>query len=154
MAIDKSIYVPIFTETSASVDSPFFTVFPGQVAMLQAFGFMDHKERVDQATRQVPQEACLEMLLFKETFKPTPQLGACPVMDLRSYQSQLLAREVMRHNDCAFSLSKCNNIMLLNIPGSYCFVMNDASALGSVHIYLRMFTREEFPWNSKFLIGE
>ena len=75
-------------------------------------------------------------------------------MDLRQYQTHLLSKETMRMNGCTFEISKCNNTMLLNIPGSYRFVMNDATAIGNARIYLRVFTKEEFPWDSKFFIGE
>ena len=154
MALDKVIYVPLFTETSVAIDSPFFHVFPGDIALIQAFGFMDYKERADKTELQVPQVACLEMLLFKEGVIPTRKTNTCPVMDLRQYQTHLLAKETMRMNGCTFEISKCNNTMLLNIPGSYRFVMNDATAIGNARIYLRVFTKEEFPWDSKFFIGE
>lgn len=37
--IDKSIYVPLFTEKSKSVESPFFHIFPGSVVVARAFDF-------------------------------------------------------------------------------------------------------------------
>lgn len=154
MAIDKSIYVPIMTETSLSVESPFFHVFLGEVAIIQAFGFKDYKERADKSELLVPQVACLEMLLFKEGVIPKRKAETCPVWDLRQYQTQLLAKETMRHNDCTYELSKCNNIMLLHIPGSYRFILNDQTAVGDARIYLRIVTKDEFPWDSKFLLGE
>ena len=155
MAIDKVIYVPLFSENSVTVESPFFHIFPGEIAQIQGFGFAGHKDRYDAGLLQVPQVACLESLLFKETFHPVRD-GAnnSPIMDLGQYKAELLARETMRRNDCTFSISKCNNTMLLNIPGSYCFTMNDVTALGNAHLYLRIFTKDEFPWNSKFFIGE
>ena len=79
MALDKAIYVPLFTETSVAIDSPFFHVFPGDIALIQAFGFMDYKERADKTELQVPQVACLEMLLSRKASslhaRPTPALS-------------------------------------------------------------------------------
>lgn len=154
MATDRAIYVPLFTETSLAVDSPFFTVMPGEIAILQAFGFADVRHKEDPTELTVPQVACLEMLIFKEGVVPSRQVGTCSVMELSQFQAQLLARETMRRNGCMFSLSKCNNIMLLNIPGSYQLVMNDATAVGDARVYLRVATYDKFPWSSKFLIGE
>lgn len=154
MAVDKAIYVPLFSESSLAVESPFFTVFPGEVAHLQAYGFMDEKVRTDNTELRVSQKACLEMVLFKEEIVGKRDGSACPIMDLKRFKSKVLAIETMRLNNKTFSLSKCNNTMLINIPGAYRFVMNDASSLGNARIYLRIFSHEEFPWDSKFFIGE
>lgn len=153
MAIGNAIYVPLFTETSVDVNSPFFTVAPGEIALLQAFGFADYKDRVDNTEQQVPQEACLEMLLFKEGALP-PQKGSCPVRDLDKYRTLLLAQETMMRDGCYYALSKQNNIMLINIPGSYRLVLNDGTAVGTARVYLRMLSHEEFPWYTPFMIGD
>lgn len=153
MAVDKSIPVPLFTEMSVEVGSPFFHIFPGEVALVQGFGFQQYKTRVDNTERQVPQVACLEMLIFKEGVHMSRPAGTCAIMDLEHYKTELLAMETMRLNGCTYSISKKNNVMLLNIPGSYRFVMNDDTALGNARIFLRVFTKIEFPWNSPFLIG-
>lgn len=152
---DKEIYVPLFTELSTCVESPFFHVFPGQIAILQGFGFADYAYRNDKSTLRQPQMACVEMLLFKETFVPAAHCSAdSPLMDLRQFQTELLARECMRMNECAFALSKLNNILFLHIPGSYCLVMNDPCAVGTARVYLRIMTKDEFPWGSRFFVGE
>ncbi len=153
MAVDKSIWVPLYGELSNDLHSPFFHVFPGQIAMLQAFGFARDKERVDQAELLQPQQACLEMVMFKETVN-LPTNTCCPVYKLDNIGSEIIGRELMRRGNCVYSMSRCNNIMLLNIPGSYGFVLNDGAALGNLRIYLRTFSKDEFPWNSKFFIGE
>lgn len=152
--IDKAIYVPLFTELSTAVESPFFTVIPGEIAMLQAFGFAEYRSRASSAELQVPQVACLEMLLFAEGVLPPREPGTCPLYSLKDYYTKVLARETMQRDKCSFSLSSCNNIMLINIPGSYCLTMEDETALGHARVYLRTFTHEEFPWDSKFFIGE
>lgn len=154
MAIAKSIPVPLYTETSVDVISKFFHIFPGEIALIQAFGFMDYKSREGNEQQQVPQVACLEMILFKaEPFTERDQCS-CPALDLSKYQSQILAVETLRANGCTYELSKCNNIMLLNIPGSYRFVMNDATAVGNARAYLRIMSKAEFTWDSKLFVGE
>lgn len=152
--IDRAIHVPLFTETSVAKDSPFFTIVPGEIALLQAFGFAEHKYRESNAELQVPQVACLEMLLFEEGVLPKHQFGQCQLYSLHQYYAKLIAREIMYRDGCVYSLSSCNNIMLVNIPGSYCLTMNDETAVGQARVYLHVFTHEEFPWHSKFFIGE
>lgn len=154
MAVDQSIYLPLFTELSVKLDGTFFHVFPGEIAMIQAFGFMSQKSRADKSEQAVQQVACLEMLMFKEGFIERPNDTRCRIYDLDQYRTELLAREVVRINGCPVRISKSNNLLLLNIPGSYCFHMDDPTALGQVRIYLRKFSKDEFPWNSKFFIGE
>lgn len=154
MGIAQSFPVPLFDENSLSLQGDFFHVFPGEVAQIQAFGFADWKSREDSSTRQVPQVACLEMILFKEVVIPDNTDGDCThIYSLDRFKSAVLAIETVRRNGCTFSVSKCDNMLLLNLPGSYRFVMNDLSALGTARIYFRVFNKDSFPWNSKFLIG-
>ncbi len=158
MAIDKAIYVPLFTELSTSVESPFFYVAPGEVVQVMAFDFVQSKTR-DASEREVPLVACLEQVLFSEAVRIQTHDGkrgttASRVMSLKDYATEVLAIETVQHNGCCYTLSSCNNMMLINIPGNYRFVLNDMTALGTARIYLRVFTKDEFPWNSKFMIGE
>lgn len=147
MAVDKAIYVPLFTELSTSMESPFFYVAPGEVVQVMAFDFVQSKVR-EGNEREVPLVACLEQVLFKEV------VAAKRVMSLKDYATDVLAIEPVQLHGCSFSLTSCNNMMLINTPGNYRFVLNDMTALGTARIYLRVFTKDEFPWNSKFMIGE
>lgn len=158
MAIEKAIYVPLFTETSTGVESPFFYVAPGEIVQAMAFDFLEKKSR-DYNEREVPQVACLEQVLFKETvklqgFDTKRGISANRVLSLKDYISEVLAIETVHLHGQCFSLSSCNNMMLINTPGNYRFVLNDMTALGTARIYLRVFTKDEFPWSSKFMIGE
>ena len=151
--IDKSIYIPLFTEMSQSVDSPFFTLVPGEIALLQAFGLAETKARAEGELLEA-QMACLDMLLFAEGVVPVREPDFCPTYRLDDYYTKILARETMWKDGCAYALTSCNNIMLLNIPGSYCLQLNDVTALGVARVYMRVFSHEEFPWDSKFFIGD
>lgn len=153
MAIDKSIYVPLFSELSATMDSAFFHIHPGDVAMLQGFGFQEFKHREDNTELRVEQAACLEMLVFAEDIIEQEE-HPCPIMDLRKYQASLIAREIMRVKGCPVSISRGNNIMFLDIPGSYCFTMNDGTALGNARIFMRMYSKSEIFWKSNLFVGE
>ena len=52
------------------------------------------------------------------------------------------------------TLNAQNNHLLINTPGAYRLVLNDVTALGNVQIFVRTFTKDEFPWDSKLFIGE
>ena len=158
MAIDKAIYVPLFTELSTGVESPFFYVAPGEIVQAIAFDFVQTKAR-ETNEREVPLVACLEQVLFKESVRIQSFDGkrgntANRIMSLKDFATDVLAIETVQLHGCSFSLSSCNNMMLINTPGNYRFVLNDMTALGTARIYLRVFTKDEFPWNSKFMIGE
>lgn len=161
MAIGNEIYVPLFTEKSTDMASQFFHVSPGNIVQAQAFGFCKYKYRVDDTELQVPQVACLQQALFEEKVflnaeqDRTDQKCHCPqVYSLKQLGSAVLALEQVYLNGCALAISACCNNILINIPGTYRFVMNDETALGNARVFLRTFTREEFPWPSKFFIGE
>lgn len=155
----QAIYSPIFTEQSQSVEGPFFYISPGHIIQAQAFGFAEWAARENNALRKVPQAACLEMVLFREGIIPsweTPETrGRCKfIFDLRQYTTDIEAIEEVQLHGCGLSLTACNNMMLLHVPGAYRFVLNDATSVGQVRVYLREFTVDEFPWNSRFLMGE
>ena len=153
MSIDKSIYVPLFSPISALMDSAFFHVHPGDVVMLQGFGFQDFKSRADKTELQVEQAACLQMLLFSEdVLEQEP--SDCRIFDINKYQTSLIEKDTLRVNGCAIGISKNHNILFLDIPGSYCFTMNDGTALGNARVYLRTYSKTETPWKSKLFIGE
>ena len=67
--IDKSIYVPLFTEKSKSVESPFFHIFPGSVVVARAFDFDCTRTPMSEAEFTNPSvKACLEPVMFREDF--------------------------------------------------------------------------------------
>lgn len=157
MALEPSAAsaVPLVTEHSEAVESPFFWVFPGEIVMAQAFGFACHAAREDSSERLVPQEACLQMVLFKEVRPELPPDG-CPcvkVYNLKRITSKVIAIDDVMLDGCCVCLSASNNLMLINVPGAYRFVLNDASALGAARIFLRAFRATDIPHNSPFLMG-
>ena len=154
--IQRDIYTPLFTDKSTSVYSPFFYVFPGYVVQALAFGFLEKATRSGREERQVPQMACLEQALLYEDVKvemaPTDK-KSCPCPKLYNLSTEVLEVEELNVNGCSFSLSACNNQMLINLPGTYRFVLNDQTALGVARVYLRMYSKDDFPWTSQLLIG-
>ena len=155
--IDKSIYIPLFTEKSKSVESPFFHIFPGSVVVARAFDFdCTRTPMSEDEFTNTPVKACLEQVMFREDFDddPSGQNRGITVYDMKFYVTKLLAISPVVKNGCQLSLSADDTVMLLNVPGSYRFVLNDQASVGNARIYLQSFSHEEFPWNSKFFMGE
>lgn len=154
--IQRDIYTTLFNDKSTSVESPCFYVAPGFVVQAMSFGFMEKASRADATELQVPQVACLQQVLFAEDVKldvPELESGCGCAPKVYDRVTKILAVEDVSLNGCNIALSSCNNHMLINLPGSYRFVLNDQTALGIVRIYLRMYSADEFPWNSRFFIG-
>lgn len=152
----NTMYVPIFTEKSQSVQSPFFYVSPGTIVQAQAFGFVTFASRMDNTERRVPQVACLEQVLFKEGVRldgTTDDCHCTKIYDLSRFTTEVLECEEVMLNGCGVNLSACKNQILINLPGAYRFVLNDQTAIGNARIYLRTYSSAEFPWNSSLFIG-
>lgn len=155
MAVIKSKPIQLYHSKSKLVESPVFFVTPGEVLQLQAFGFACDRTKLDQEERTVPQIAYLEQLMFKEgTLESTETKNNCQCTRLYDKTTELLASEkVMICGHCV-TLSAQNNHLLINTPGAYRLVLNDVTALGNVQIFVRTFTKDEFPWNSNLFVGE
>lgn len=152
MTIDSFTPIPIFNENSVDTFGNLLVVEPGEIAIVRAFGFVDYAERNDNTTAKMPQSACLEMLLFKENALPKRQDCHMRVLNFNDYVGFLMAAEKVRVGGCAVSISKCHNLMLLNIPGVYRFIMNDITAVGNARIFYQIISDEEFPWDSDLFI--
>lgn len=152
MAVDSFFPIPIFDENSVEIQSGVFVINPGEVAILRAFGFADYADRVDTSTTRVSQSACLEMLLFKEN--PLPRSSGCQgdFIDWNDFIGLPLAAEKVRVGGCAISISKCHNLLLFNVPGTYRFTMNDDTAVGEARIYLQIISKTEYPWDSHLFV--
>lgn len=152
MALDNFTPIPLFDELSVEEQGGVFVVLPREIAILRAFGFQDFVDRVDSSTARTEQSACLEMLLFKETPLPRKESGCGGIIDFNKYRGKLMAAEQVRIDGCSVGISKCNNLILWNIPGSYRFIMNDKTAVGEARIYLQIISKDEFPWNSNVFV--
>ena len=153
MTIDKSIYNVLYDEGYTALEGRVFTVFPGEIAVIQGFGFMDYKSRMDNSTLLVPQVACLEMILFKENKLPDYINCFTNPVDFSTIKGEVLAIENVRMNGCDVKLSRCDNVIMINVPGTYRFFMDDPTTMGNVRIYMRTMSKDEYIWNSKLFIG-
>jgi len=159
-ASDDYSWKTLFDTNSKSVESPFFTVLPGHIIQVQAFGFQDYVERTDDSERKVKQVACLQQVLFTENVRDTLDAaigkGNCDCVmhgTLDKYVTSVEAYEELLMDGCSPSIDSCNNQMLINLPGVYRFVLNDQNALGVVRIYIHEISATDFPWQSKLFIA-
>lgn len=146
MALVRALPTPLYTEKSQSVESPVFFVTPGEIVLIQAFDFASAKVKVDEHDLGGAQLAKLQQILFKEEVDET-------VQDLRRFNAEVLAINDVLIDGCCITVCKENNVMLINVPGAYRFVLNDPTAVGTARLYFRTFTKDEFPW-SKAMIGD
>lgn len=159
-ASDNYAWKALFDVNSKSVESPFFTVLPGHIVQAQAFGFQDHVTRQDETERRVPQVACLQQVLFTEKVRGSIDAaiskGNCDCVingTLDKYATAVEAYEELVIDGCSPAINACTNQMLINLPGVYRFVLNDANALGVVRIYIHDLLKDDFPWQSKLFIS-
>lgn len=154
---ERTIYTMLFDEHSCSCESQFFYLEPGMVAQVQAVGLMDDVARVSDAVRARPQCAFLKQVLLREGhIKPPPgvSVGPEPVLfGIDMLRTEIDGVEEVRIDGRPIGLSYCNNMMLINTPGTYGFELNDTAAVGCARVYLRTFAKTEFPWGSDFFIG-
>lgn len=144
---------PIFDEHSTSVSSKPIYIAQGDIGIFQAFGFADYREPATDDEAEVPQLACINMLLLKEVDLPNFDYCCSSEIDLSKLAGVVMVEETLISDDCKFSLSACNNYMMINIPGSYRFVLNDDAAIGVVKIYWRTMPKDTFRWDSRFFMG-
>lgn len=151
MALDKASPRVLMDELYQDIYSDIFTVMPGQIVIVRGFGFVEHTSE----RPIIDQHACLHMMLFKDV--KLPEFNGCsmPLFKLEDYPGVLLVEDEIRtFGGCTWKLSKCHNVILIDIPGSYRFVLNDPNAVGYVRIYANEFTHNEFPRYSNLFVGE
>lgn len=149
--------VPLFTELSQSVESAFFWVTSGAAVAAMAFNFACDAARADNSERRVPQVACLQRVLFKQVKTGFPdELPDAPCVklyDLRKFKAEILAIDDVRLDNCCMCLSARSNLLLIDIPGAYRFVFNDASAVGTARIFLQAYKLSDLRADSPFFMG-
>lgn len=153
---DKARFDELMTAKSTSSESKVFTVMPGSFAVIRAFGLQDSKDRPDvkpNPQRRVAQAACLYSLLYDE--EPLPDKPGCatPIINLSEFKGVLIERDLLYIDNCTFSLTSCSTVMMIDIPGTYQFILNDDTAIGRVRIYLHTISGSDFRRNSKLFVG-
>lgn len=131
---------PLWQPANETQNSDVFCVCHGQVALLFATGLKDHRVRASAEDVDGPQEFCIKRLAFPnpdiDLFMTTPPAGACDyVWDWRRASVETAEEAVATHG-CCWSMSKCNNLAIVGVPGSYYARLNDSTAVGTAQLFI------------------
>lgn len=136
--------VPLWTPENTTVLSSVFTVHPGKVVVLWASGFNTYKFRVENEAA-TPMQACLHRLIHDFAGSKLPAVKdktqSCSgwVVDVANISSELVADIAVSTLNCLWSLSLCNSVMAVGIPGSYQLELNDATMVGKANVYADLY---------------
>ena len=142
--------VPLYEATNDTVFSSVFDVAPRKVCVLFVSGLAKHKVRVDQKEIVSPQAVCIRRLIFDyiPLLKPT----ACDwVFRMSDIQENKIVDQVVTSIHSCWQLTRCNNLGIIGVPGSYRRELNDVTAIGKVQVYAEMFDADAFPPHVKDL---
>lgn len=153
MAISNAIYDIIYDGTFKTTQSRAFMIKPGEVGVVRGTGFKRFKTHPDNTQTRVHDVACLQWLLYEDGGLPESVECSGHIIDFSKYKGRLIAAENLSINGCNYALEMCNNVMMIDIPGQYRFVLNDESSIGSVRIFLNVYGKEEFPRSSGMFVG-
>lgn len=141
--------IPLWQNGNETQDSPIFTIDVGKVAVLFATGFAAKRVRVSETELDGPQFACLRRVIFDCAPGVVVALEPCSYCDYLYEQGSLtksiICDEGVYVNGNALGLSKCNNLMVLGLPGSYYFHLNDTTAIGKAQIWVEMYNIADLP---------
>ncbi|HDW3986216.1 TPA: hypothetical protein RMT71_003212 [Escherichia coli] len=134
-------YDTLFDDSSTSAYSRAFTVSPGGIAVLSAWGFSAYVTAISDAMpKNMPQLAVIQKMAFDKGIYPNG--SACGNDDgLISEPKYSYVEDVTK---CGlWALSACNNIAVLSLPGTYRLQLNDDAAVGTVFISLTRYSCQE-----------
>lgn len=132
----------LFDDGSTDVTSRAFIIAPGSVGILSAWGFKATKEVLGpNEPRSAQQLAIVQKLAFP--YGAFPDGNACKQSDspLIVTPDYTYAEDVTQ---CGlWTLSSCQNLVAMAVPGTYRLQLNDAGALGTVFISLTRYSQSE-----------
>lgn len=134
--------------TNDTPDSLAFTVRIGETALLVASGFKRLRTCTSATEMQSKQFACLHRLIFEYSAERPVALEPCTCCDYmyeHSSFSSIIYDEPVMVNGKFLGLSKCDNTMLLALPGTYYFHLNDTTAIGTAQVWIEIYKTEELP---------
>lgn len=125
-----------------TVESSFFLVPPHKCVLLSAVRFEQFKHRED-ASFRVPQMACVERMLY-DYIPPKARCNAF-VFIPSLVMGEEVASDTVSSGGCYWSLSMCDNMKFVGLPGTYRLRLNDPTAVGTAQVYAELFDYEQIP---------
>lgn len=134
----------LFNESTLAEASEFFYVSPGWAGVFSAFGLLARPVPVDPDKFWTVQRFCL-MQAFVQSFR-IPEDKPCGVASEpgSDYKTMIVAEGPVVKDGCEWSLTACDNVKTLSVPGLYRLVLNDPAALGQASAAVRFFPIDEF----------
>lgn len=144
---------PLYAPTNKTTFSSVFNVPPRQVCILYAQGLAKYKVRAEASEIEVPQQFCVRRLLHDYD---GPLHGAdpcCPwIYDVTSIKEETIVDQVVKScGDRPWNLTRCRNIGIIGVPGTYRLELNDVTAIGNVNVYAELQDVEAIPSQVKEL---
>ncbi|MBD5585315.1 MAG: hypothetical protein HDQ88_09555 [Clostridia bacterium] len=139
--------IPLWKSTNHTTESDVFHICSGTYAVLFATGLKSKKVKASASEIEGPQVICIQRLAFPdegvELVMPNPPAGACDyVMDWRRITVPVVYENVAQ-NGCCWSMTNCNNLMTIEIPGTYRAILNDTTAVNVAQLYLERYYYNE-----------
>jgi hypothetical protein len=130
---------PLFDTTSLSVESDVFCITPGWFGLFSAFGFKSVKVQLEPGKPKGRQAACLSQVLTRTVIVPE-ELPCGVVREVGSDRRvEIIAEGPVTANGCMWSLSACETMKILDVPGLYRLTLNDKAATATVQVYVRYY---------------
>lgn len=147
--------IALWQPGNQTMDSAIFRVNPGQAVLLFATGFKPYKYRVSAQEARVPQEVCVNRMLFDSSdSRALVRCGCDYVFDTTGIQLETLVDTPVFFNGCGWTLSACNNLRILAVPGYYRLHLNDATAIGDAQVYAEAYSLESLHSSRLFFSQE
>lgn len=146
-----SMLYPLWTADNNTVMSSMFHVPFGHTCILTADGLKRDAFRQSAADIKSVQMACLRRVLFDfdkdaayahQSAKRRASLQVDWIFDITSAQATEMSNLQIITCCDAWSLSHESNIKALGLPGTYCLVFNDATAIGTAQVYAELIANE------------
>ena len=142
---------PLWADDNDTQFSSLFYVPPGFSCLLTADGLAMDAYRQSATDIKSAQTVCVRRVLFDfdknrvldhQSRKNTMRLQCDWIYDI----SQATANEVSNlqlYSCCEpWSLSKLNNVKVIGIPGTYCLMLNDPTAIGTAQVYAEQISND------------
>lgn len=136
---------PLWEPTNYTVFSSVFNVPVGYCCILHATDFKAEKYRDDAATFIGPQVACVKRLVHEFKARRVVNLQCDWIFDIDNSRAEEVVDQVVQTCDGTWTLSACNNIGIIGVPGSYRLELNDPTAIGVAQVYAELVKVSELP---------
>lgn len=139
--------IPLWEPSNISMDSSIFRVNAGQAVLLFATGFAAKRYRETVEEVDAPQMACVNRLLLTSAnlSEHKTHKGCDYVFDATNIRPSQAEDEVVFVDGCGWSLTACNNLRLIGVPGYYRLHLNDATAVGTAQVYADIYDAHNLP---------